>query len=123
MKKYKSKINNAHLNIKQSITVGKLEKSTIAMLHKVCNKTDVNLSKLIKSNHLTEEQYMLSKDKAKIEAQKCNIHVKKLEILLYCEEEKLAIAKYKKQWISDQLQAYLQMLYDVKYMLINLKTE
>ncbi|CAL1685675.1 unnamed protein product [Lasius platythorax] len=123
IKKYKSKINNAHLNAKRSIIVAKLEKSTIAMLHKIRNKADINLSKLIKPNDLTEEQYMMNKDNAKIKAQKCDMHVKQLEILLYCEKEKLAIAEYQKQWISDQLQAYLQMLYDIKYMLINLKTE
>lgn len=92
------------------------------MLHKIRNKADINLSKLIKPNDLTEEQYMMNKDNAKIKARKCDTHVKQLEILLYCEKEKLTIAEYQKQWISDQLQAYLQMLYDIKYMLINLKT-
>lgn len=121
--KYKNKINNAHLNAKRSIVIAKLEKSTIAMLRQMRNKTDNKLSKIIKFNHLTEEQYVVNKDNAKIKAQKCEMYVKQLEILLYCEKEKLAIAKYQKQYVSDQLQAYLQMLYDVKYVLINLKTE
>ncbi|XP_070149953.1 cilia- and flagella-associated protein 157-like [Polyergus mexicanus] len=121
--KYKNKINNAHLNAKRSIVIAKLEKSTIAILRQMSNKTDNKLSKIIKLNHLTEEQYVVNKDNAKIKARKCEIYVKQLEVLLYCEKEKLAIAKYQKQWVSDQLQAYLQMLYDVKYVLINLKTE
>lgn len=121
VKKYKSKINSAYLNVKQSIVAIKLEKSTTAMLHKMRNKTDIDLSKLFKSDYLTEEQYIVNKDNAKIKAQKCETHVKQLEILLYCEKEKLAIAKFQKQWISDQLQTYLQMLYDVKYVLINLE--
>lgn len=123
VKKYKSKINNACLNAKQSIIVIKLEKSTIAMLREMRNKTDIDLSKLFKPNYLTEERYIVNKDNAKIKARKCETHVKQLEILLYCEKEKLAIAKYQNQWISDQLQTYLQMLYDVKYVLINLKPE
>jgi len=93
------------------------------MLREMRNKTDIDLSKLFKSYYLTEEQYIVNRDNAKLKARKCETHVKQLEILLYCEKEKLAIAKFQKQWISDQLQTYLQMLYDVKYVLINLETK
>ncbi|XP_025267271.1 uncharacterized protein LOC112638905 [Camponotus floridanus] len=123
VKKYKSKINNAYLNAKRSIVAIKLKKSTIAMLCEMRNKTDIDLSKLFKSNYLTGEQYIVNKDNAKLKARKCETHVKQLEILLYCEKEKLAIAKFQKQWISDQLQTYLQILYDIKYVLINLETK
>lgn len=115
--KYKSKINNAHLKAKRSIVIAKLEKSTSDLLCQLHNKTDTKLSKIIKFDHLTEEQYMVNKDNAKIKARKCETYVKQLEVLLYCEKEKLTIAKYQKQWVSDQLQAYMQMLCDVKYVL------
>ncbi|XP_072761848.1 cilia- and flagella-associated protein 157 [Anoplolepis gracilipes] len=126
MKKYKSKINDAHLNAKRSTIVVKLEKSMIAMLHKICNNRDHNLpklSKLSKLNHLMKEQYMMNKNNAEMKAQKCEAHVNQLKISLYFEKAKLVIANDQKERISDQLQANLQMLYDIKYLLKNLKIE
>lgn len=119
--KYKSKINKAKLNAKQSMIVAKLERSTIDMLHQLYSKIDRKIFKVIKFSHLTEEQYVVKKDTANMNARKCETYVNQLEALLYCEEEKLNIAKYQKQWVSEQLQVYLQMLCDVKYVLANLK--
>lgn len=92
------------------------------MLREIRDKAKANLTKLDRRSHLTEEQYIVNKDYARDNARKCETHVKHLEVLLYCEKEKLAIAENKKRWISDQLQTYLQMFYDAQYILINLKT-
>lgn len=121
MKEYKRKINNKHLYTTQSIIISKLEKSIITMLHDVCKKANVNLSKLAKFNYLTEEQYIINKDNAKILARKCETRAKHVELLLYCEKEKLTIAENKKRWITDQLREHLQILYDIIYMLKKLK--
>lgn len=123
MKEYKRKINNKHLYTVQSIVISKLEKSTIAMLHDIRKKANVNLSKLVKFNYFTEEQYVTNKDKAKILARKCEIRAKHVELLLYCEKEKLTIAENQKRLISDQLREHLQILYDITCMLKNLKNK
>lgn len=87
------------------------------MLHDIRKAANVNLSKLDKFNYFTEEQYIINKDNAKILVHKCETRMKYIELLLYCEKEKLNIAENQKGWISDQLQEQLQILYDVKYVL------
>ncbi|XP_050458101.1 uncharacterized protein MG328 homolog [Cataglyphis hispanica] len=119
--KYKSKMNNARLNTKQSIIITKLAKTSSDMLSDLCYKTNIKLSELVKFDHLPEEQYVVNTDNAMIKAQNHEATVKELEVLLYREEEKLTIAKYQEQWVSDQLQTHLQMLCDVKYVLAKLK--
>lgn len=93
------------------------------MLRDSRSKANVQLSKLTTPDHLTEEQYIINRDKAAIEARKCETRVKYLEILLYCEREKLAIAKFRKQWISEQNESQMQMLYDIKRVLMNMKVK
>ncbi|XP_011706557.1 PREDICTED: uncharacterized protein LOC105461744 [Wasmannia auropunctata] len=121
IKEYKSEINNMHLYMTRSIVISELEKSIITMLHDIHKEANVNLSKLNKFNYLTEEQYIKNKDDAKILAHKCEMRTKYVEVLLYCEKEKLTIAENQKRWISNQLQEQLQLLYDVTYVLKNLK--
>lgn len=110
-----------HLNIIRSLITSKLEKSTITMLYNIYKKANVNLSKLVKSKYLTEEQYMKNKDNARILARKCETRTKHVEVLLYCEKVALNVAENQKRWISERLQENLQMLYDIKYMLKNLE--
>jgi len=110
-----------HLSTTRSIIISELEKSIIRMLQGVRTKANVNLPKLDKFNYLTEEQYIMNKDNAKILARKCETRMKYVELLLYCEKEKLTIAENQKQWIHDQMQEQLQTLYDITYVLKNLK--
>lgn len=110
-----------HLHITRSIVISKLEKSTIIMLYNIYKKANVNLSKLVKFKYLTEEQYIINKDNAKILARKCETRTKHVEVLLYCEKETLNVAENQKCWLSERLQENLQMLYDIKYMLRNLE--
>lgn len=119
---YKRKINEMHSNGKRSLITIKLEKSVIAILGKTRDKAHANLTKLTRRSHLTQDQYMIHKDNARDNAHKCETRIKHLEVSLYREKEKLAIAESQKQWISDQLQIYLQMLHDAQCMLINLKS-
>ncbi|KAL6430278.1 hypothetical protein ACFW04_007772 [Cataglyphis niger] len=121
--KYKSKINDARLSTKQSIIITKLGKATSDMLSELCYRTNIKLFELVKFDHLPEEQYVVNTDYAMNKAQKHERYEKQLEVLLYREEEKLAIANYHMEGISDLLQAHLQMLCDAKYVLANLKTE
>lgn len=121
VKEYKKKINNTHLCTTRSIVSSKLEKSVIIMLHDIRKRANVNLSKLVKFNYFTEEQYVMNRDNAKILALKCEMRAKHVELLLYYEKEKLIIAENQKRWISERLQEHLQILYDVKYVLKNLK--
>lgn len=115
VKKYKREISDKHLSAKHSIVSTKIEKSVITMLRKIHDKADVSLFKLIKPRHLLmEQQYITMKDNALFKAQKCEAYVRYLEILLYLEKEKLAIAKYQKRWVSDQLQIQLRSIYDVE---------
>lgn len=99
----------------------KLEKSAIAILRKNGRKINFYMSDLDKPDHFKEEQYIVNLDKAALEARKCEIHVKCLEILLYCEKEKLAIAKFQNKAISDQLKKHSELLYDIRHVAMNLK--
>lgn len=110
-----------HLCITRSIVISKLEKSIITILYDIYKKANVNLSKLVKFNYFTEEQHIINKDNAKIIARKCETRAKHVELLLYCEKEMLIVAKNQKRWISERLQENLQTLYDVTYMLKDLK--
>jgi len=83
---------------------------------------NVNLAK-DKFNYFTEEQYMMNKNNAKILAHKCEMRMNYIEVLLYCEKEKLNFAENRKRWISDQLQEQLQVLYDIKYVLKKFKNK
>lgn len=121
IKEYKRKMNDARLSTKRSMLVVKLEKSTTATLHEIRNNMEANLSKLNTYSYLTEDQYIIQKDNALKRIQGYETHVRNLEILLYRENEKLSIAKYQKQWISDQLQIHLQIFYDIHCVLMNLK--
>ncbi|XP_024885105.1 uncharacterized protein LOC112463139 isoform X2 [Temnothorax curvispinosus] len=121
VKKYKRKTNDVYLCTKRSIVISKLEKSTIIMLHEIHKKANVNLSKLVKFNYFTEEQYIINKDNGRILARKYETRVKHAELLLYCEKEKFTIVENQKHWISGQFQEYLQILYNITYVLKNLK--
>lgn len=121
VKGYKKRINDEHLSAKRSLLVAKLEKSTSAKLREMRDKAETNLSKTRKFNYLTEEQYTKNIENAKNKARQCEARVKYLEILLYCEKEKLSIAEDKKQQLVDQLQKHRQMLCDVKCTLKYLK--
>ncbi|XP_012228261.1 cilia- and flagella-associated protein 157-like [Linepithema humile] len=126
IKKYKREINDNHLSAKHSVGSTKIEKSVVTILRKTYDETNVNLSKLIKPRLITrfmEQQYITNKDNALIKAQKCEAHVKHLEILLYLEKMKLSIAENQKRWISNQLQKQLQSFYDIKCALTNLNAE
>lgn len=120
MKEHKRKINDTRYNAKRFTVANKLTKSTIAMLRKIPKRPYVT-SELIKPIYLTEEEYVINRDNANLEAKKCEVRMKHTEIVLYREKEKLAIAEYQKQWISDQIQIHLRMFYDLKYKLMNLK--
>ncbi|XP_011058625.1 PREDICTED: uncharacterized protein LOC105148528 [Acromyrmex echinatior] len=120
-KEHKREIRNIHLRTTRSTVISELEKSIITMLRNIRKVANVNLSKLDKFNYFTEEQYMMNKDNARILADKCEIRLKNIELLLYCEKEKLNNAKNQKRWLSNQLQEQLQILYDVKHVLKQFK--
>jgi len=123
MKGYKEKIKNAHLNTKRSLLTSKLEKSAIAMLHKSYNKAIQKIPKLDKFDHLMEDEYVLQRDTANFEALECIERMKRLDVSLFCEKEKLVAAKYQKLSISKQLRDQIQVLYDVKYLLTKLTSK
>jgi len=123
MKEYKGKIKDAHLDMKRSIVISKLEKSAIAMLHKSYNKAALKIPKLEKLNDFTEDQYIAQKDIANFETQEFIKRKQYLDISLFREKGKLAIAKIQKQLISKQLRKQIQMLYDIKHILMKLKSK
>lgn len=122
MKEFKTRMNDDQMNITRSIITSKLERTAIAMLQNVRNIANIDLSKFDRPDYLTEEKYILTKDNAAVKAEKSETHMNQLKVSLYCEKAKLDIAKYWKQWVSDQLQLNLQMLCDIKVMLLSIKS-